>query len=81
MKLFSLFSEDAIFRVCSLNDLEYSFFWSDKPEGERTEAGVGFAIKKGFRHKADRNATASKRQNRDDVTTSEQEQLYYNYQR
>ena len=29
-----------------LNDLEYSFFWSGKPEGERMEAGVGFAIKK-----------------------------------
>ena len=30
----------------SLNGLEYSFFWSGKPEGERREAGVGFAIKK-----------------------------------
>ena len=30
----------------SLDDLEYSFFWSGKPEGERREAGVGFAIKK-----------------------------------
>ena len=30
----------------SLSDLEYSFFWSGKPEGERREAGVGFAIKK-----------------------------------
>ena len=30
----------------SLDDLEYSFFWSGKPEGERWEAGVGFAIKK-----------------------------------
>ena len=30
----------------SLNDLEYSFFWSSNPEGERREAGVGFAIKK-----------------------------------
>ena len=30
----------------SLNDLEYSFFWSGKPEGERREAGMGFAIKK-----------------------------------
>ena len=30
----------------SLNDLEYSFFWSGKPKGERREAGVGFAIKK-----------------------------------
>ena len=32
----------------SLNDLEYSFFCSGKPEGERREAGVGFAIKKGI---------------------------------
>ena len=30
----------------SLDDLEYSFFWSGKTEGERREAGVGFAIKK-----------------------------------
>ena len=30
----------------SLDDLEYSFFWSGKPEGERREAGVGLAIKK-----------------------------------
>jgi hypothetical protein len=30
----------------SLNDLDYSFFWSGKPEGERREAGVGFVIKK-----------------------------------
>ena len=29
----------------SLSDLEYSFFRRCKPEGERTEAGVGFAIK------------------------------------
>ena len=30
----------------SLYDLEYSFFWNGKPEGERREAGVWFAIKK-----------------------------------
>ena len=30
----------------SLNDLEYSFFWRGKPEGEIRDAGVGFAIKK-----------------------------------
>ena len=30
----------------SLNDWEYSFFWSGKPEGERREAGAGFPIKK-----------------------------------
>ena len=28
------------------NDLEYTFFWSGKPEGERRETGAGFAIKK-----------------------------------
>ena len=33
---------------CSLDDLEYSFFWSGKPKGERREAEVGFAIKKDF---------------------------------
>ena len=37
----TMFSESG-----SLNDLEYSFFWSGKPEGERSEAGVGFGIKK-----------------------------------
>ena len=30
----------------TLNDLESSFLWSGKPEGERREAGAGFAIKK-----------------------------------
>ena len=30
----------------SLNDLEYTFYWSGKPDGERREAGVGFAIKR-----------------------------------
>ena len=29
----------------SLNDLEYTLYWSGKPNGERREAGVGFAIK------------------------------------
>ena len=37
----TMFSESG-----SLDDLEYSFLWSGKPEGERREAGVGFAIKK-----------------------------------
>ena len=62
----------------SLNGLEYSFFWSGKPEGERRS---GLCYKKGYRHKADRNATASKWQNHDDETISEQGQLCYNYQR
>ena len=30
----------------SLNELDYSFFWSDKLEREIREAGVGFGIKK-----------------------------------
>ena len=29
-----------------LNDLEYTFYWSGKPDGGRREAGVGFAIKR-----------------------------------
>ena len=44
----------------SLNDLEYSFFWSGKPEGETREAGVGFAINTDIRHKADINVTTMK---------------------
>ena len=30
----------------SLNDLDYTFYWSGKPNSERREAEVGFAIKK-----------------------------------
>ena len=30
----------------SLNVLEYTFYWSGKPNGKRREAGVGFAIKR-----------------------------------
>ena len=30
----------------SLNNLEYIFYWSSKPNGERREGGVGFAIKR-----------------------------------
>ena len=41
----------------SLNDFEYSVFWSGKPEGKRRR---GLCYQKGYRHKADRNATASK---------------------
>ena len=43
----------------SINDLEYTFYWSGKPYGERREAGVGFAIKGGMVGKTDRNATSS----------------------
>ena len=38
--------ETSISEAGSPDDLEYSFFWSGKPEGERRETGVGFAIKK-----------------------------------
>ena len=66
----------------NLNNLEYSFFCSGKSEGEIREAGrSGLCYQKGYRHKADRNATARKRQNHDDETTYEQGQRYYNYQR
>ena len=42
----------------SLNDLEYSFFWSGNPEGERREGGRSvLCYQKGYHHKADRNAT------------------------
>ena len=44
----------------SLNDLEYSFFWSGKPEGERREAGVGFAIKKDIVTKLTKHSKACK---------------------
>ena len=46
----------------SLNDLEYSFFWSGRPKGERREKGgwSGLCYKEGHRDNADRNATASK---------------------
>ena len=30
----------------SVTDLDYTFFWSGRPEVERREAGVGFAVKK-----------------------------------
>ena len=29
----------------SLNDLDYTFYWSGKPNGERRKAGVGIALK------------------------------------
>ena len=61
----------------NLNDLEFSFFWSGKPEGERREAGVGFAIKKDIVTKL----TEMPRQIRETETTSEQGQCCYNYQR
>ena len=50
------------------------------PKGKKGNR-TGFCNQKLFRHKADRNATASKRQSHDDETTSEQGHLCYNYQR
>ena len=41
-----LLSETRFHASGSLNDLEYTFYWSGKPNGERREAGVGFAIKR-----------------------------------
>ena len=65
----------------SLNDLEYSFFWSGKPKGGKKGDRSGLCYQKGHRHKADINATPNKWQNHDDETTSEQGQLCFNYQR
>ena len=42
----SVLCETRLSESGSLNELEYSFFWSGKPEGERREVGVGFLIKK-----------------------------------
>lgn len=30
----------------SLNDMDYTFFWSGRPNGEKREAGVGFAMRR-----------------------------------
>ena len=51
----------------SLNDLEYSFFWSGKPEGRS-----GLCYQKGYRDKADQTSTASKWQHHEDETTTSQ---------
>ena len=61
----------------SLNDLEYAFFLSGKHEGERREAGVGFAIKKDIVTKL----TEIPRPVNDRIMTMRQGQLCYNYQR
>ena len=41
----AVLSETRFHASGSLNDLEYTFYWSGKLNGERREAGVGFAIK------------------------------------
>ena len=42
----AVLSETRFHASGSLNDLEYTLYWSGKPNGERREAGVGFAIKR-----------------------------------
>ena len=42
----AVLSETRFHASGSLNDLEYTFYWSGKPNGERREAVVGFAIKR-----------------------------------
>ena len=42
----TVLSETRFHASGSLNDLEYTFHWSGKPNGDRREAGVGFTIKR-----------------------------------
>ena len=42
----AVLSETRFHASGSLNDLESTFYWSGKPNGERREAEVGFAIKR-----------------------------------
>ena len=44
----AVLSETRFHASGSLNDLDYTLYWSGKPTGERRGAGVGFAIKKGI---------------------------------
>ena len=44
----AVLSETRFHASGSLNDLEYTSYWSGKPNGERREAGGGFAIKRGI---------------------------------
>jgi hypothetical protein len=39
-------SETRLSSSGSVTDIDYTFFWSGRPENERREAGVGFAVKK-----------------------------------
>ena len=39
-------SETRVHASGSLSDLDYTFYWSGKPNGVRREAGVGSAIKR-----------------------------------
>ena len=42
----AVLSEPRFHASGSLNDMEYTFYWGGKPNGERREAGVDFAIKR-----------------------------------
>ena len=42
----AVLSETRFHASGSLNNLECTFYWSGKPNGERRDAGVGFAIKR-----------------------------------
>ena len=42
----AVLSETRCYASGRLNDLEYTFYWSGKPNVEKREAGVGFAIKR-----------------------------------
>ena len=44
----ALLSETRFHASGGRNNLEYTFYWVSNPNGERREAGVGFAIKRGF---------------------------------
>ena len=44
----AVLSETRFHAFGSLNDMEYTFYWSGKPNGERREAGVGYEIKRGI---------------------------------
>ena len=42
----AVLSETCFHAPGSLNDMEYTFYWNGKPNCNRREAGVGFAIKR-----------------------------------
>ena len=54
----AVLSETRFHASGSLNDLEYTFYWSGKPNGEE-RSWSRICNKKGYRGKADKNATSS----------------------
>ena len=46
ISLYTVLSETRFHASGSPNDLEYTFYWSCKPNCERREDGLGFAIKR-----------------------------------